>query len=146
MTRQNIMQQMRRGQFFPIVQALVDTPATVEDYQKLAGIVQDALEQNLPPEQIEAKIRENTPFAVVAKYLKNNHLTIISIVLTIVLYILNQQQLAKHQQDPTKVEIVKPDINEMLKELEKHIDENRPAPPAPTDTSHHEEPPGTSCS
>jgi len=52
------------------VRAVVDTPATIEDYQKLAQIVQEAQEKNLPPEQVEAKIRETTPFASISLYLK----------------------------------------------------------------------------
>lgn len=63
-TQQNLMQQMRRGQFLPVVQAVVDTPATITDYQNLAEIVQQALEQNLEPDRIEAQMRETTPFGL----------------------------------------------------------------------------------
>jgi predicted DNA-binding transcriptional regulator len=125
-------QNMRRRWVFQLAQAVVDTPATIEDYQKLAEIVQDAREQNLEPEQIEAKILKSTPFTGLTQYLKENHLTILSIVLTIILYILSQQQ-------PTKVEIVKPSIEDIIKQLEKHIDENRPAQPTPTDRPDHEQ-------
>lgn len=124
--QQNLMQQMRRGQFLPVVQAVVDTPATLSDYQNLAEIVQHALDQNLEPDQIEARIRETTPFAGLTQYLKDNHLTILSIVLTIVLYILSQQQ-------PTKVEIVKPTIEDIIKQLEDHgVHESLPTTPIPT--------------
>jgi len=114
-----------------LVRAVVDTPATIEDYQELAQIVQEAQEKNLPPEQVEAKIRETTPFASIPLYLKDNHLTILSIILTIVLYVLIQQQ-------PTKVEIVKPSIDDIIKQLETHhSDENCPASSTPTEIPDH---------
>jgi len=133
-------QNMRRRWVFQLAQAVVETPATIEDYQKLAEIVKDAQEQNLEPGWIEAKMLESTPFAGLTQYLKENHLTILSIVLTITLYILSQRQ-------PTKVEIVKPNIEDIIKELENHIDENRPAQPIPTDSPDHEqhEKPRGSC-
>lgn len=123
-----------------LVHAVVDTRATIEDYQKLAQIVQEAQENNLPPEQIEAKIREITPFASIPQYLKDNHLPILSIILTIVLYVLSQQR-------PTKVEIVTPSIEDIIRRLEtRHVDENRPAPPTPTEVPNHKDAPGTRCS
>lgn len=138
-TQQNLMQQMRRGQFFPVVQAVVDAPATLSDYQKLAEIVQDALEQHLKPDQIEARIRETTPFSALTQYMKDNHLTILSIVLTIVLYILSQQQ-------PTKVEIVKPSIEDIIKQLEDHaVRENPPSKPIPTPSVTDKKPPPPIC-
>jgi hypothetical protein len=55
----------------------VDAPATVEGYQKLAEIAREAPEQNLTPEQIEAKIHGNTPFVSLPKFLRRHRVEIV---------------------------------------------------------------------
>jgi hypothetical protein len=62
---------MRRQRVSQLVQVVATTPATVEDLNQLAGIAEDAQQQGLDAEQVEAKIRESTPFAGLAQLLKD---------------------------------------------------------------------------
>jgi hypothetical protein len=121
---------------FKLVHAVVDTPATIEDYRKLAEIVQEAQENKLGPQQIQAKIRETTPFAGITQYLKDNHLAILSLVLTIVFYVLSHQQ-------PTEVELVKPSIEDIIRHLDEDhtVHKSFPVMPIPAESPTDKEPP-----
>jgi hypothetical protein len=124
-----------------VVEEIVFTPATLEDYEKLAEVVQEAQEQSLGPNQIEAKIRDATPFAGVLQFLSNSQnrtevWAVIGIIVMILLHMLNQQQ-------PTKVEVVAPSIDEIVERVVEQMDRNQPAKPPPT-TSRNATTTGTS--
>lgn len=114
-----------------VVQALADTPATRQDYQKFRNILREALEQNLEPEQVEEEIRETTPFASLLWFLSDGQSraeiwAVLAIVIAIILHIMSQQQ-------PTKVEIVTPSVERVL-------DHNEYEPPLPPDPAHPDPP------
>jgi len=139
-TRQNLMQQMRRGQFLPIVQAIVDTPATVENYQKLAEIAQDAQEHNLEPELLAAEIRE-TPFSWLIHILPENKdqaYSFIQMVSSIVALIISLVALNQKPQDP--ITLTPDQEKQIIKQLEECI-KNAPTKPIQTDSPIDRHPP-----
>lgn len=130
--QQNMRMQMMQRQHLlsQLVQEVVATPATVEDYQQLAEIVQEAKEQTLELGQIEARIREATPFAGTLQFLSNSQnrtevWTVLGILVVILLHILNQQQ-------PTKVEVVTPSVDEIVERVVEQMERDQPPEPVPT--------------
>jgi hypothetical protein len=121
---------MNRALLSRVVQEVVATPATVEDYQQLAEIVQEAKEQTLELDQVETRIRETTPFVGILQFLGNSEnrtevWTVLGIIVMILLHILNQQQ-------PTKVEVVTPSVDEIVERIAEQMERDQPPEPLPT--------------
>lgn len=126
-------QRMNRALISRVAQEVVATPATIEDYQQLAEIVQEAQEQSLELDQIEARIREVTPFAGVLQFLSYSQnrtevWTVLGILVVILLHMLSQQQ-------PTKVEVVTPSVDEIVERVVEQMERNRPPEPPTTTQS-----------
>ncbi len=133
--RQNMM--MQRHQLSRLVQAVVATPATLENYQELAEIVQEAQQQDLDRDQLGSRIQESTPFAGLVRLLPENKdqaynffnvlLTAIAIIIAIVF---GQRPPAP---DPTPAPTLTPtQVEEIIERVEEHIDQNRQLEPPPT--------------
>lgn len=127
---------------FRLLRAVVDTPATIEDYQKLSEIVHGAQENNLAPEQIAAQI-DGTPFAWLIHMLPENKdqaysfVQALSSILAVIIALvaLNQKPEAPIILTPTQEKHIIEQLN----------DQKRPATPAPTDIPARKEPPNTGC-
>ena len=133
------MQRMNRQLLSQVVQEVVATPATMEDYQQLAEIVHDA--PALEPDEVEARIRETTPFAGLLQFLSSSEnrtevWTVLGVLVMILLHILSQQQ-------PTKVEVVTPSVDEIVERVVEQMERDRPPEPSPTTEPECEQPSGT---
>jgi hypothetical protein len=121
-----------RVQVVELVQEVVATPATVEDLQRLIDIVsQDVEDPGLELAQVRTQISETTPFTGLLRFLSDTQnrteiWTVLALLTMIVLYILSQQQ-------PMKVEVVTPKVDEIVERVVEQIE--RDHPPEPTTTT-----------
>jgi hypothetical protein len=133
--RQNASRLLRPSpiQVAELVREVVATPATLEDYQQLAEIVQDAQEQDLEFGQLSSRIQENTPFAGLLRILPENKdqaynfanalLAAIAIIIAIV--------FGQRASAPTPT-ITPEQQEQIIERIVEHIEQNRPPEPPPT--------------
>lgn len=136
--RQNMMRQqmMNRQRLSQLVQQVVDTPATWEDLQRLAEISQDAQQQDLEPDQVEAKIRESTPFDGLPRLLPKDRTELYAFLALLVAII--QVVVALNQSAP-ETKVVSPEqVEEIIERVIDHIDHDSVPDPPPTTLPHTE--------
>lgn len=126
--RVRMMQQQHLARF---VQGVIATPATTADLNRLAEIAENAQQQNLEPDQVEATIRESTPFAALIQLLPKDRselymfLTLLVAVLTLI--------VTMRAPEPTQV-LTPQQVKEIIEQVIEHQEQHAPAPP-PTTTS-----------
>jgi hypothetical protein len=116
-----------------LVQQVVEVAPTTEDLQRLIDIcARDIEDPGLEFAQVESEIRERTPFAAVLGFLSDTQnrtevWTVLALLTMIALYILSQQQ-------PMKVEVVAPKVDDIVEHVMEQIEhEQRPEPPPTTE-------------
>jgi hypothetical protein len=115
-----------------LVQQVVEVAPTTEDLQRLIDIcARDIEDPGLEFAQVETEIRERTPFAGVLRFLSDTQnrteiWTVLALLTMIALYILSQQQ-------PMKVEVVAPKVDDVVEHVMDQIEhDQQPEPPPPT--------------
>jgi hypothetical protein len=115
-----------------LIRAVVNTPATIEDYQKLGEIVQDAHEHNLGADQVMAQIG-GTPFAWLIRILPENKeqaysfIQMLGTILGVIIAIATMSQKTQ-----ASVSLTPDQEKQIIEQLDKHIGESRPVKPTPT--------------
>jgi hypothetical protein len=134
--RQNMMM-MQRHQLSRLVQAVVATPATLEDYQELAEIVQEAQQQDLVLDQLGSRIQEGTPFAGLVRLLPENKdqaynfVNVLLAAIAIIIAIVFGQRGAASDPPPAPT-LTPTQVEEIIERVEEHIDQNRQLEPPPS--------------
>jgi hypothetical protein len=114
-----------------LVQQVVEVAPTTEDLQRLIDIcAQDIEDPGLELAQVETDIREQTPFAGVLRFLSDTQnrteiWTVLALLTMIALYILSQQQ-------PMKVEVVAPKVDDIVEHVMEQIEHDQQPEPPPT--------------
>jgi hypothetical protein len=129
--RQNMMrlQAMNRSHVARLVHEVVNTPATLEDFERLAGIVQDAQLQELGPDQVGSSIRESTPFAALAQFLLRNRVELAAY-LTLLVEVIHLV-VALRAPEPTQT-ITSEQVEQNFERVVEHVDQESRPEPAPT--------------
>jgi hypothetical protein len=115
-----------------IIQRVVDTSATPEDYQKLLRIVKNAQQQNAEPEQVESRIRESTPFGGLVQLLPKDRAELyafLAVLVAIVQLVVSLRAPETKTITPEQVEQI---IERVVDEIEKQPAASEPSPPPPS--------------
>jgi hypothetical protein len=140
--QQNMLrQQMMNRQYLTLLaQEVIQASPTQEDVDKLTEIVQEAEQQGLAPEQVEAKVRENGRIAWILPLLPQNRaerIAYLALLVEIVGRILEIIALVVGQQPaPPQPSTITPEqMQEVVDQLERVVDQmeqeqrSEPTPP-----------------
>lgn len=132
--QQNTLRQqmMNRQLLVQLVQQVVDTPATLQDYQELAEIVQQAQDQHLEPVQVASRI-ESGPFNWLLQLLPGNKdqaYQFISMLVTIVAAVIG---ILLSQRTPEPTHTITPEqVEEIIERVTERFEQESPPEPPPT--------------
>jgi hypothetical protein len=131
--RQNMMRQqmMQRQLLLQVAQQVAATPATLEEYQELADVVQEVRDQRLEPLQVAARI-EDGPFNWLIQLLPDNKdqaYQFISMLVTIVAAVI---AILTSQRTPEPKQAITPEqVEHIIEKVIEHQDQ-QPEPPTAT--------------
>jgi hypothetical protein len=129
--RQNMMrlQMMNRSHVARLLHEVVNTRATIEDFEQLAAIVHDAQLQELGPEQVGSSIRESTPFVALAQFLLRNRVELAAY-LTLLVEVIHLV-VALRAPEPTQT-ITPEQVEQIIERVVEHVDQESRPEPTPT--------------
>ena len=124
-------QMMHRALLSQVAQQVATTPATLEEYQQLAEVVQEARDQHLEPLQVAARI-EDGPFNWLIQLLPDNKdqaYQFISMLVTIVAAVIT---ILTSQRTPEPKQAITPEqVEHIIEKVIEHQDQ-QPEPPTTT--------------
>jgi mitochondrial fission protein ELM1 len=129
----NVHQQQRTSRVLltQVAQQIAATPATLEEYQQFAEVVQEAQEQHLEPGQVVARI-EDGPFNWLIQLLPDNKdqaYQFVSMLVTIVAAVI---AILTSQRTPEPKQAITPDqVEHIIERVIEHQDQ-QPDPPTTT--------------
>ncbi len=126
-----ILQPVPRTQIAQLVREVIATPATAEDLNQLAEISEAAQQQNLEPDQVEARLRERTPFASLAQFLPRDATGLAAYLALLVMIV----QLIVMLRPPEPPQVIPPEqVEQIIERVIDHYEHQAPVNP-PTTTA-----------